>query len=161
MDLEPAVQSFSAYLSRTGRKSTRQRERIVRAFLAAGRHISAEELYRQVRSHDPSVGLVTVYRTLKLLGAAGLATERSFGAGYSRFDPNLAEGNHHHLICTVCGRIEEFRDPHADASGQRAARAAGFIVTESRVELYGTCQACARRKRSSRTAKERHDQPAV
>ena len=161
MNLEPAVQSFSAYLSRTGRKSTRQRQRIVRAFLAAGRHMSAEELYRQVRSQIPSVGLVTVYRTLKLLGEAGLAAERSFGAGYSRFDPNLAEGNHHHLICTVCGAIEEFRDRHADVLGQRAARAAGFTVAESRVELYGTCQACKRRKPLCRSRKEAHEQPAV
>ena len=153
MNVEPAVQSFSAYLSRTGRKSTRQRERIVRAFLAAGRHISAEELYRQIRAEDPSLGLVTVYRTLKLLGQAGLAAERSFGASFSRFDPNLSAGNHHHLICTECGAIREFRDGHADTLGRRAAHAAGFTVTESRVELYGVCQTCAHRKLPARRRK--------
>jgi len=123
MNVEPAVQSFSAYLSRPGRKSTRQRERIVRTFLVAGRHISAEELYRQIRAEDPNLGLVTLYRTLKLLGQAGLAAERSFGASFSRFDPNLSAGDHH-LICTDCDAIREFRGGHADTFGRRPAHTA-------------------------------------
>src|SRR5512133_2512100 len=107
---DAALQGFADYLSRTGLKATRQRERIVRAFFAAGRHISAEELHGQIRATDPGIGLVTVYRTLKLLRAAGLATERRFADAYARFDPRPADSPHHHLVCTACGRIQEFED---------------------------------------------------
>jgi Fur family ferric uptake transcriptional regulator len=141
------VRGFSEFLTRSGLKNTRQRERIVRAFFAAGRHVSAEELYHQIRSQDSNLGLVTVYRTLKLLRRAGLATERKFGDAYVRFDPNPADWAHHHLICTRCGKIEEFEDPALRTLGTKAARGHGFTVTEQRLELYGVCRVCARLER--------------
>ncbi|MBI2456877.1 MAG: transcriptional repressor, partial [candidate division NC10 bacterium] len=83
---DPRLQRFADFLARSGLKTTRQRERIVRAFFAAGRHLSAEELYHRIHTQDPGIGLVTVYRTLKLLRQAGLATGRQFGDAYTRFD---------------------------------------------------------------------------
>jgi Fur family transcriptional regulator, ferric uptake regulator len=146
-DIESGVRGFAEFLSRAGLKSTRQRDRIVRAFFAAGRHISAEELYHQIRAEDPTVGLVTVYRTLKLLRQAGLATERQFGDSYARFDPTPADHTHHHLICTRCGSIREFENPTLRALGTKAAHSQGFTVTEQRVEIYGICQNCAAAER--------------
>jgi Fur family ferric uptake transcriptional regulator len=138
------LREFTAYLTRSGLKNTRQRERIVSAFFAGGRHISAEELFHQIRTQDPNLGLVTVYRTLKLLRQAGLATERTFGDTYARFDPNPADWAHHHLICTRCGKIQEFQDPILRARGAKVARSQRFTVTEQRLELYGVCRDCAR-----------------
>ncbi len=146
-DIESGVRGFSDYLARAGLKSTRQRDRIVRAFFAAGRHVSVEELHHQIRPEDPNLGLVTVYRTLKLLRQAGLATERKFGDAYARFDPNPADWTHHHLICTRCGKIQEFEDASLRALGARVARRQGFTVTEQRLELYGVCRECARLER--------------
>jgi Fur family transcriptional regulator, ferric uptake regulator len=145
------LQRFTDFLARSGLKATRQRDQIVRAFFAAGRHISAEELYHQIRGQDPGIGLVTVYRTLKLLRSAGLATQRKFGDDYARFDPNPADWPHHHLICTRCGKIQEFQDPTLHALRRKVARSVGFTVTEHRIELYGFCRACAR-LRSDRPA---------
>lgn len=143
-DSDFGVRSFGDFLARAGLKATRQRDRIVRAFFAAGRHISAEELYHQIRGQDAAIGLVTVYRTLKLLRQAGLATERKFGDTYARFDPNPADWTHHHLICTRCGKIREFQDTTLRDLGAKAARSQGFTVTEQRLEVYGICRDCAR-----------------
>ena len=123
---DSGVQGFADYLARAGLKSTRQRERIVRAFFAAGRHTSAEELYRQIRARDSGIGLVTVYRTLKLLRQAGLATERAFGDGYARFDPTPADLTHHHLICTRCGMVQEFQDKELRALGTEGRAVSGL-----------------------------------
>ncbi len=141
---EAPLEGFTEYLNRAGLKATRQREEIVRAFFAAGRHISAEELHRQLRASQPGIGLVTVYRTLKLLRRAGLATERQFGDAYARFDPRPADSPHHHLICTRCGRIQEFEDAALSELARTVKRTHGFTVHEERLELYGTCRACAR-----------------
>ena len=162
-DSDSGVRSFTDFLGRAGLKSTRQREAIVRAFFATGRHISAEELYHQIRSHDSGLGLVTVYRTLKLLRQAGLATERTFGEAYARFDPNPADWTHHHLICTRCGKIREFQDASLRHLGAKIARSQGFTVTEQRLELYGICRDCARldgRRGAGRSRNDRgHAQP--
>ncbi len=143
-DSDPRLLRFADFLTRAGLKTTRQRERIVRAFFAAGRHISAEELYHRIHAEDPSIGLVTVYRTLKLLREAGLATGRQFGDTYTRFDPHPADWPHHHLICTRCGKIQEFEDATLHALREKVARTFGFTVTEHRLELYGFCRECAR-----------------
>ena len=157
-DSDTGLRGFAEFLARSGLKTTRQREQIVRAFFAAGRHVSAEELYHQIRSQDATLGLVTVYRTLKLLRQAGLATERKFGDAYARFDPNPADWAHHHLICTRCGKIQEFEDPALRSLGSKVARSHDFTVTEQRLELYGICRECARldRPRPRRGARRAH-----
>ena len=143
-DSDARIQRFADFLTRSGLKSTRQRDRIVRAFFTAGRHLSAEELYHRIHADDPGIGLVTVYRTLKLLRGAGLATERQFGEAYTRFDPNPADRPHDHLICTRCGKIQEFEDATLRQLRAKVARTLGFTVTEQKVELYGFCRDCAR-----------------
>lgn len=85
-----------------------------------------------------------MYRTLKLLRRAGLATERQFGEAYARFDPNPADWTHHHLICTRCGKVQEFEDTSLQSLRRRVARTQGFTVTDEKLELYGLCRSCAR-----------------
>lgn len=143
-DSDSRLRRFADFLARSGLKNTRQRERIVRAFFAAGRHLSAEELYHRIQTQDPGIGLVTVYRTLKLLREAGLATERQFGDAYTRFDPNPTDWPHDHLICTRCGKIQEFEDSTLRSLQEKVARTMGFSVTEHKLELYGLCRDCAR-----------------
>ena len=152
------IQRFAEFLAGSGLKTTRQRDRIVHAFFAAGRHVSAEELYQRLRTEDASIGLVTVYRTLKLLQEAGLAKGRQFGDAYMRFDPSPADRPHDHLICTRCGKIQEFADAALLALREKVARSRGFTVTEHRLELYGFCRECARlnRGRVTRNGKASH-----
>jgi len=147
-DSDARIQRFAEFLARAGLKTTRQRDRIVRAFFAAGRHVSAEELYHRLQTEDRGIGLVTVYRTLKLLREAGLATGRQFGDTYTRFDPNPADRPHDHLICTRCGKIQEFEDASLRAVREKAARSLGFTVTEHKLELYGFCRECTRLAKS-------------
>ncbi len=74
-----------------------------------------------------------------------------------------ADWTHHHLICTRCGKIQEFQDATLRALGARAARSQGFTVTEQRLELYGICRDCARLDGRRSTGRSRavqgHAQP--
>jgi Fur family ferric uptake transcriptional regulator len=73
-----------------------------------------------------------------------LATGRQFGDAYTRFDPTPADWAHHHLICTRCGKIQEFQDTTLQPLRRRIARTEGFTVTDQKLELYGVCRECAR-----------------
>jgi len=66
-------QKFRDYICARGLKLTRQRRLILATFLAHGRSLSADELFRELRAQDHPVGYVTVYRTLKLLAGSGVA----------------------------------------------------------------------------------------
>lgn len=139
MPMEAKISLFNEFLSSRGMKITRQRELIAREFFSSRSHISAEELYRTVSQRDQGIGLVTVYRTLKLLSAAGLARERQFGDHLARYD---REEPHDHLICTKCGRIIEFRDEGLPRIHARIAARWGFTSKDHRLEVYGTCREC-------------------
>lgn len=138
---------FQQYLNDSGLKTTRQREAIAQAFFAARGHLSAEELHRRVSRRHPEIGLVTVYRTLRILASADLAKERQFGGSEARYEP-VERGSHHdHLICVHCGKIVEFENADIEALQDLVARRHGFSVTDHKLELYGHCRSCRQRRR--------------
>lgn len=133
---------FQQHLIRSGLKATRQRQLIARAFFATHAHISAEALYRRVSGRAPRIGLVTVYRTLKLLKDAGLAYERQFGEGRALFEHASSERHHDHLICTECGKITEFANREIEALQEQIASGFGYAIQYHKLELYGLCRDC-------------------
>lgn len=138
---------LTEYLSGQGLKATRQREAILKTFTAAGRHLSAEELYLLVKKTARGTGYATVYRTLKLLTEAGLAAERRFDDGVTRYEYSSTNQHHDHLICTSCGRIIEFENRQIEQLQQHVARKNQFLVQSHRLELYGLCERCQNKKR--------------
>jgi Fur family transcriptional regulator, ferric uptake regulator len=137
-DPESLKERWRAYLADKKLNITSQREAIVDQFLRTEEHISIEELLARVRRRHARVGYATVYRTLKLLVDSGLAIERHFGDGQSRYE--VAGDHHDHLICAACGLILEFEDDEIEALQEKIAqRLGGFTVVRHRHELYGLC----------------------
>lgn len=142
MAIQKKQQNFRQHLILSGLKATRQRELIARAFFATNTHISAEALYRRISGRDRRIGLVTVYRTLKLLKEAGLAHERQFGEGRALFEHASSERHHDHMICTHCGKITEFENCEIEELQEQVARRFGFTLQDHKLELYGRCSDC-------------------
>ena len=141
-----ASKQLMEYLAGQGLRSTSQRDTILGVFVDAGRHVSAEELYALVKKSHQGVGYATVYRTLKLLADAGLAEERRFEDGFTRYEYRATDGHHDHLICTRCGRIIEFENERIEQLQQDVARKNRFLVQSHKLELYGLCAACQQGK---------------
>lgn len=141
---KPAIEQMSQYLASQGLRSTSQRDAILKTFIEAGKHLSAEELYARVKKAHPGIGYATVYRTLKLLAEAGLAEERRFEDGFTRFEYKNTDAHHDHLICTRCGAIIEFENERIEALQQDVAKKNGFKVHNHKLELYGLCAECQR-----------------
>jgi len=137
---EAEMKSLAKYLEKNNLKQTKQREMILAAFLEAKRHVTREDLYQLVREQHPNIGYTTVYRTMKLLVEAGLATERHFDDGITRYE---TEHEHHdHLVCIKCGRIQEFECDEIEERQREIAKGYGFQVLRHRHGLYGHCAAC-------------------
>jgi Fur family transcriptional regulator, ferric uptake regulator len=133
---------FSDFIAQRGLKSTKQRDIILDSFLSSERHMSIEELYLKLRAKHQNIGYATVYRTLKLFSEAGIAREMQFGDGQTRYE-HLGEGEHHdHLVCTRCGKIEEFENETIEHLQAEIAASRGFLIERHRLELYGVCGNC-------------------
>ncbi|MBI4667350.1 MAG: transcriptional repressor [Nitrospinae bacterium] len=141
------LKRYHDFLTRNGLKSTIQRDLIVEEFTRSTGHISADELHLKLRAGHPSIGLATVYRTLKILSAAGLAKERRFNDGLIRYEFAGPDGGHHdHMVCLTCGRVEEFENEDIEELQRKVAGQHGFKMTDHRLEIYGHCAQCASRR---------------
>ncbi|MEZ5181817.1 MAG: Fur family transcriptional regulator [Acidimicrobiales bacterium] len=120
------------------------RRRLVEALAAADCPVTIPELLEE-RTDIP---MSSAYRNLTVLEQVGAVTRIATFGEHARFE--LAEdltGHHHHLICTNCGRIEDFVVPdeveHAvDESLADAVRPTGFQPTSHRMDLLGICARC-------------------
>lgn len=144
--LERLRDLLAAYMARKGLRSTEQRRLIIETFFHAPSHITIEELLGQVRSADPRVGYATVYRTLKLLAESGVASERQFGDGVTRYELADSDIHHDHLICTECRSVTEFEDSRIEAIEEEVAKRQGFELRSHKHELYGVCSQCQKRR---------------
>ena len=126
-------------LRNIGLKATGPRLRILELFQTSGvRHMSAEDVYRQLLAEKIEVGLATVYRVLTQFEHAGLLERHHFEAGKSVFELN--EGSHHdHLVCLQCGRVEEFYDAEIERRQRRVAAERGFALNDHSLSLYADC----------------------
>ena len=126
-------------LRNMGLKATGPRLRILELFQTSGvRHMSAEDVYRQLLSEKIEVGLATVYRVLTQFEQAGLLQRHHFESGKSVFELN--EGSHHdHLVCLQCGRVEEFYDAEIERRQNRVAAERGFALHDHSLSLYADC----------------------
>jgi len=133
---------FQLFAAEKGLKSTRQRDSIVAAFLESDAHLSVEDLHHLVQKANPKIGYATVYRTLKLLAESGLAVERKFDDGQTRYEHLDPEEHHDHLICLDCGDIVEFEDKQIEALQEEVAKKLGFTVISHNLDMYGYCSRC-------------------
>ena len=138
-----APDELTAAFRRRGLKITPQRQAIFRVLHAAGDHPSAEAVHARVSAEMPAISLRTVYQTLNDLTAMGELVALDLGTGSTRFDP--ADGEHHHLVCTSCGAVQDlFLDEvRVDVPGDQTA---GFTLGRPEITWRGTCSDCQTRK---------------
>ena len=132
--------TLARYLEEHNLKHTKQREAILEVFLEAKGHVSTDQLYQSVRDAHPHIGFTTLYRTMRLLCDAGLANERHFDDGITRYE--IEHEHHDHLVCTKCGKIIEFECQMIETTQMEIAARYGFRVLRHRHELYGHCADC-------------------
>lgn len=143
---------LATHLARHRLKRSAQREVILDAFLKAGHHVSVEDLLALVRRRHPDIGRTTIYRTLKLLKDAGLASELAFG-DEARFEPFWKRDHHDHFVCVGCGAIFEFTSPEIERLQEEIASGLSFAIEGHRHHIFGRCRKCRAKPARERKAK--------
>ncbi|HLH25659.1 MAG TPA: transcriptional repressor [Chloroflexota bacterium] len=128
-------------LARKGHRLTPQREAVLRVLAASAEHPSVEQLYAQARRRCRSTSRATVYNTLSVLKQLGEIVELEFAGGGNRYDARTPEP-HPHLVCTRCGRIDDFDPAELRMALAAAAASSGYRVTGRRLDFYGECPGC-------------------
>jgi Fur family ferric uptake transcriptional regulator len=127
-------------LKSIGLKVTAPRLKILELFQkGAQRHMTAEDVYRQLISQHMDIGIATVYRVLMQFEQADILKRSHFESERAVYELN--EGEHHdHLVCLDCGRVDEFHDPEIEALQIKIAKRKGFELADHALSLYAHCQ---------------------
>ena len=123
-------------LRKAGLKITLPRLKILEILENANnRHLSAEDIYKDLLDSGEEIGLATVYRVLTQFEGAGLVTRHNFEGGHSVFE--LDDGEHHdHMVCVDTGEVIEFTSDEIEQLQHDVAEKAGFELIDHSLVLY-------------------------
>ena len=123
-------------LRKAGLKITLPRLKILEILEnASNRHLSAEDIYKDLLDSGEEIGLATVYRVLTQFEAAGLVTRHNFEGGHSVFE--LDDGEHHdHMVCVETGEVIEFTSDEIERLQHDVAEKHGFELIDHSLVLY-------------------------
>ncbi len=120
------------------RRDTRQRRAIRRVFMNVDRPLTPEEILEYGRRIVPSLGLATVYRTVKIFVAERWLSEVELPGGGLRYE--LADRpHHHHFLCRSC---DQAFDVHRCPDEVERLAPRGFEVDGHELTLFGRCVTC-------------------
>jgi Fur family transcriptional regulator, ferric uptake regulator len=125
---------------------TSQRRILMETIQEAEGHLDAATLLTLARERDPQIDRATVYRTLDMLKKLRLVDELDLMHlhGEKHYYEANGRGEHVHLACLECGRIEEFSSASFERLREEIARKCGFDIRVTRFEVGGRCSNCRR-----------------
>lgn len=136
--------SLADALRARGLRLTAQRQLVLQAVHELG-HATPEQVHAAVRRVASGVNITTVYRTLELLGELGLVTHTHLSHGSPTYHAVTGE-QHVHLVCRVCGAVDEVDPALLGPLVGTLERERGFRVDIGHLALFGLCGACGGQK---------------
>jgi Fe2+ or Zn2+ uptake regulation protein len=135
-------QQGSDILRKLGLKVTPKRLEVMRCLGEEASFLSAEEVWRRLRSRHTSIGLPTVYRILDELAGAGVATRIFMSDRKQYYFLCSNQEHHHHFVCESCHRVEDVARCCLDDLIGEVAQRSGARVTSHILQINGICAAC-------------------
>jgi Fe2+ or Zn2+ uptake regulation protein len=132
--------NYAPKLRAQGLRMTPQRMAILHVLHHAGGHLSPTQVYEQARKEFPSLTEPTVYRTLEDLAEKKFLLAAHMGNGKIVYE--LAENQHHHLICHKCGRTVQVDHAPLQQLYQQLESSTGYKLDSSHVTFFGLCPDC-------------------
>lgn len=146
-------QRLSNFLESRKMRKTSERFAILDKIYASSAHVDVMTLHQAMIADGFHVSRATVYNTLDLLIEAGLVRRITLGDGVARYERVMQANNHHHLICTRCGKVKEMKA--AEVVGELLSRKPrSFEPLYYTLYIYGLCSRCAKAEKSATKEKK-------
>lgn len=128
-------------------RQTRQRDALRQIVAEAPGPLSVPELLSTAQERLESIGIATVYRTVRMMEEAGEIRPVVLPGGETRWESS-DRGHHHHFQCRVCSKVTDFHGcplhVHTDSLP------AGFVIETHEITLVGVCPSCAPQSKTVR-----------
>ncbi len=131
---------FAAQLHSQGYRLTPQRQLILEMVRQMEDHVTPEEVYLRVHRRNPAISRATIYRTLDFLCEQRLIHALYWGG--QMYYEIVENQPHHHLVCRICGGIEECEHDLLQALFAAVEKKHHFTIDIDHVALFGVCRQC-------------------
>lgn len=128
------------WLREQGYRLTPQRLAILAVLRSAEGHLTPAEIYSQVVQEMPGMTEATIYRTLNFLAEHGLVLVAHVGRGQLVYE--IADHDHHHLICRQCGEMKEIEHLQLKALYEQFLESTGYQINTIHGTFFGLCPDC-------------------
>jgi len=110
-------------------------------------HLTAQEIYQQLKPRLPAVNPSTVYRALERMAHAGKISVSDMGQGAMVYEAVGGE-RHHHLVCQECGAVLTIEDQPVSNLFAHLENKYHFDMITNHLILFGICQQCQKQRNS-------------
>jgi len=138
---ESRIHGWLEIMQESGCRLTGPRYIVAEVLDRSERALSPQEVYELARQRYPTLGLVSVYRTLEILEGLDLI-QRMHQPDKCQAYIAAFSGHEHVLICSQCGLVEFFRGDDLSPLVQRIEHDTGFQIAEHWLQFFGLCQKC-------------------
>lgn len=136
--------TFNSFLRSAGLKATPGRLALLEVLYSAKSPRSIAKIMRELGG---KIDRVTAYRALAAMEKTGLVRKVNLEHGHADYE--LALDDHHHLVCTACGRLEDFGGCDLRGLERKALKQSKYFaeIRQHSLEFFGLCKACAAKSR--------------
>lgn len=136
--------SFEAegVLRRSGLKVTPKRVDILETIARLAHPVTTQEIYDNLNKAEADVA--TVYRNIISFVQAGIVKQLTLRPNIAHYELDIEQSDHHHIICTACGEIEELPNCAVHSVAHTVLKNSKKFesITGHTFELFGMCKKC-------------------
>ena len=126
------------------RRNTKQLSVILDTIKKMPRHFTVEDVYKEVRKENPSVGKATVFRNMNKMAEEGILLRIEVPGGASRYE--LSAPKHYHAKCMVCGNLFDVEMDYIPNLENKVKDAHGFVFSGHDIIFNGICSSCRKKQ---------------
>jgi len=138
----PTLNKISGAIRKSGHRLTPQRQAVLETILESQNHLTPVALHKRARERYPKVGKVTIYRTLELLTQLGFLCKGHSETFCRNYLIRRPDEHHHHLICSVCGKVVDFKNCELKKMELQLSNETDFVIDDHLLEFHGRCRSC-------------------
>jgi Fur family ferric uptake transcriptional regulator len=146
MKTDKISDGFIQFLKSNNHRVTKERLLVLENLYKNDSHIDAENLFIMMKKKGIKISQATIYNTLQLLLEANLINSLSFGESHQHYEPLFSGKQHHHIVCSSCGKVEEFPAKILEKIQRNICTERKYKFLSSAFQIMGVCEKCLRKK---------------
>jgi Fur family transcriptional regulator, ferric uptake regulator len=137
------MENIISELKQAGYRITQARSIIIKILFNSKSPVTALELLSALEKEGVKVNKTTVYREVDFLLKEKIIKELDFGDGKKRYEMDLSDSHHHHVICLNCEKVEDIElKTDLDSEEKRITQEKKYKIINHSLEFFGYCPKC-------------------